>query len=102
MCSAHMQSAIEKSPNKYGPGEVESDAFQMSGMRSISREVSSLGENRLALPRQFIAISFRILMNPVLISVLTARARARSKGSSGQSLAAGNRSAAYSQIASAS
>ena len=66
-----MQSAIEKSPNKHGPGDVESDAFQMSRMCSISREVSSLGENRLALARQFIAISFRILMNPVLISVLT-------------------------------
>jgi hypothetical protein len=29
-----MQSAIENSPNKNGPGEVDSDAFQMSSTRS--------------------------------------------------------------------
>ena len=50
--------------------------------------------------RQFMGMSRRNSANPACISALTTRAMARAAPSSGHSLAAGKRSARYSQIAS--
>jgi hypothetical protein len=74
----------------------------MSTTRSISAWSCGPCVTGAGLRRQFIGISLRSVANPECISALIARAWARCARSNGQPRIDGQRSAAYSQIASES
>ena len=82
------------------PPPDESEAFQISSTRAMSARSSGLSGVLAARPRRLHGICARSFENPLSISHEMARPRARSLGSLGQSLACGNSSATYSQMAS--
>ena len=93
---------MDQSPSRKGPPNLPSSSFQSSVMRATFLSAASESSAWRGSSSRAMLHSWRRAWKPACISAAAERPMARAMASSGQSFAAGNFSARYSQMASES